>query len=181
MMYSPEWIFNIVMMRYVAIISRSRVKNNDKVDQALKKDILNEIITDAISEYISYMFKEIDRLNSLYQTNRLDTRFTIDTAISSFVEGSLNITGMVGIGEYLNNGYNVFIEKEALDTLASIVSISKPSSQYVDQKIEYIKNFEQEHKDQRHWEGSIIQDKKIISIFEQYKERKNKENEANST
>jgi hypothetical protein len=87
MMFSPELIFNMVMMRYAAIISRSRVNNNDKVDQALKKDIMNEIITDAISEYISYMFKEIDRLNSLYQTNRLGTRFTIDTAISRFIEG----------------------------------------------------------------------------------------------
>jgi hypothetical protein len=176
MMYSPDWIFNIVMMRYAAIISRSSVNDNDEVDQVLKKDILNGIITNAISGYISYMFKEMDRLNSLYQTNRLDKRFTIDAAISDFIEWMLKITGMVGSGEYLDKGYNMFIEKEALDTLASIVSIAKPRSEYVDKEIEYSKSFQQEHEGQRAWEGQIIQDKKVMSIFEQYKEMKNKVN-----
>jgi hypothetical protein len=170
---SPNSTINIVIMRYATVVSRFQV--NDKVDD-LKKYILNKIITNVISEHVSFMFKEMEKINSLYQTNRLDTRFAIDDVINRFVENAFqSIMYVLDDRRPLNN---TFIEKEAIDTLASLLSVSKPSLEYVDGVIEDIK----EHESDRG--GALLEhDRKIITVFEQYKERKNKENvkSTNST
>jgi hypothetical protein len=63
--FSPQQIFNIVIMRY------SRFYANLKVNETLKRDILNEIITNTILEYVSFMFKEMNTLIHCIELTKL--------------------------------------------------------------------------------------------------------------
>lgn len=174
---SPESIFNMVAIRYASIISKFNL--DERVDQILKKDIMHEIITNIISEHVSFMFKEMDKLNCLFQTNGLDTQVTIDAFINGFVEHQLNLTTDLMYRQ--RRLHATFIEKEMIDTLVSVISISKPSQRYVEDKIESIKKdaegFESESHDEvkgffnTNLDSEIF---KLLTAFKEYKDRKSK-------
>lgn len=185
---SPELILSIVTTRYAFIISKFNL--DDKVDQTIKRDILNEIITNSFSEYVSFMFKEMDKLNALYRINRFDTQFTIDTVINRVVENELSLSiDAINGEEYLDNP---FIEKEAIDLLASAVYISRPNPQYIEKRIESLKEFIQTWQSEAFFDQNVKnvprryredikdefkrrveQNRKILAVFELYKGRRN--------
>jgi hypothetical protein len=131
-----------MVMRYTSIISKSSI--DDKVNETIKKDILKEIMMNAISDYLSLMFKEIQEFNTLLQRNRIYSTYTsddltFDRAIESILE--LTFRRIVPKKYTLNNQ---FFEKEAIDTLLSIINISKPNPRYVDREIKSLMKILQE-------------------------------------
>lgn len=167
---SPEAVLSIVIMRYISILSRSKL--NDELDETVKRDIIKEIIMNAISEYLSFMFEEMQKFNLLLQRNGIKTVSTIDIILSDLIEEALGLTiGYISNEEHLNN---IFIEKEAINTLASIISISKPNQQYIDKEIKAIRTLQGVEVGEFN-NSFVIHEGKILALFEEYNREKNKE------
>jgi hypothetical protein len=132
----------------------------------IKKDILNGIVMKAISDHLSYISKDVDDYNSLLD----NTRFTIDSKLNEAIERELYRI----IDLSVDYSDNVVVEEEAMDVFASILSISKPSSEFIDKKIKYLKLNLAAHKKFIAKGANDVKrkdryERKLLSLYEKYK------------
>ncbi len=132
---APAWIFNVMIMRYISIISKVSIINNHN---KITKGVLNEIFMDSISEHLSFLLKDLEDYNSLRKRNDSDKRFTMDSEFNKLIQESLGrIMAFLFDDKLLNNP---IVEREAKSVLSSLLYISNPSKELLDEKIQRIKD-----------------------------------------
>ena len=172
-LFSPKYIYNAVVMRYVYVISKyyQNVENVNVVD---RQYILKELITNAISEHVSFIFESYnnDKLNQLSRRLWFGTvRFESEPYKISFDELVWETIVHMSHDHTL---HNYIVEKELVDTCLYFISILKPDSEHVVRRIDDYKNFLNQQENTSTNEAEINHKKKMLELLEVYERtRKN--------
>jgi hypothetical protein len=157
---SPVEIFSIIALRFVLIMSYADINREKNTD--IKKDILNRIVVKSISEHLALsadVFKDIPLINTKFMTNKAWT----ESFIKKNILGEFFIIVKTIADQVLPNN---------IDVLLSILSMSKPSIEVIDDQINQCKDFLNLRAIRAKIPESEFKYKeKLLMLFEQYKIR----------
>jgi hypothetical protein len=146
-----------------------------------------------LSEYLSFILKDLEEYNSLLERNQSDEKYTIDHEFKVHIQNSLDETlAVISNEKFLNNR---IVESDATNVLSSILSISIQSKEILDghidtmkREIRQVENILQHSKgnkiklikfssdDQESPEDIISHHRKLLTLFEQQRMKyKNKQ------
>jgi hypothetical protein len=167
---SPVEIFSIIILRYVLIMSYADINREKNTD--IKKDILNRIVVKSISEHLSLsvdVFKDMPGIDTKFMTNKAWT----ESFIKKNILGEFEIIVKTIADEVLPNN---------MDVLLSILSMSKPSIEVIDDQIDQCKSFLNLRAIQAKIPESEIKYKeRLLMLFEQYKMRRSLSSPSSTT
>lgn len=166
--FSPKYIYNAVIMRYVFVISKYH-QNVENVNAVVRQDILKELITNAISEHVSFIFESYnnDKLNQLSRRLWFGTvRFESEPYKTTFDELAWETIVHMSHDHTL---HSCIVEKELIDTCLYFISILKPDSEHVVRRIDDYKNFLNQQGNTSINEAEINHKKKMLALLEEYK------------
>jgi hypothetical protein len=163
---SPARLFNTIVTRYVTIISRFGLLE----EKSLKKIILDGIITHTFSSHLSFFLEQIKDHGFLDAEDTDNKTIAANSVFNSFNEQTLKEMVETILSENLLS--NAFVEDEASSVLSSIVSMSKPSTEFIDYHIRELQDpiIVSEKLNHRRVEGDEDgypkQYKKILALYE---------------
>jgi hypothetical protein len=106
---SPAWTFSIIIMKYASILSKVPGISNDP---KITKDIISGIVMDSISEYLSFILKDLEDYNSMLERNQSDEKYTIDYEFGLHIHDSIEETlATISNERFLNNKIFFFLWK----------------------------------------------------------------------
>jgi hypothetical protein len=165
---SPAHFFNTIVARYFLIMSKTVLTERDIV----KKDILNGIIMNAISKHLLFFTQEVNDLNYI-----TDEKITVDSAFNGPIEDTIKDTFEGIVPFYVVD--NLVVEGEVMNVLSSILSMSKLSSGFIDDRVKECEDMIREYEKRNFHNRPVHEEyyrewKKLLALYEKQKMKNQK-------